>query len=85
VRGLLSAAGFQEVRIEIEVGPIRYPSPSEFLRQEASCSPLAGMIGAIDEAARAALVRELEVALRSRCDDLGVVFPIETYLARAAR
>jgi ubiquinone/menaquinone biosynthesis C-methylase UbiE len=84
-RGLLAGAGFGEVRVAIEVSPIRYPSPEEFLRQEAACSPLAGLVGALSREARSALVQDLTAALRSRCDDEGVVFPIETYLVLARR
>lgn len=84
VRGLFSAAGFRDVRVAIEVTPIRYPSPEEFLRQEAACSPLAALIGALGPEALMALVQELTGALRSRCDDQGLVFPIETYLTLAS-
>jgi SAM-dependent methyltransferase len=79
VRGLFTGAGFRDVRVEIEVTELRYPSPEEFLRREAACSPLAEAIAALAEPARAALVDEITTALRSRCDDDGVVFPIETY------
>jgi SAM-dependent methyltransferase len=84
-RALLAAAGFNDVRVEIEVTSIRYPSPEEFLRREAACSPLAGLVGALGRDARNALVRDLDDALRSRCDDLGLVFPIETYLVGGVR
>jgi SAM-dependent methyltransferase len=84
-RGLLARGGFQDVRVEVEVSPIRYPSPEEFLRQEAACSPLASLVGALRPEARSVLVEELTGALRVRCDDEGVVFPIETYLMLAPR
>jgi SAM-dependent methyltransferase len=85
MRGMLAEAGFADVRLSIEVHGIRYPSAAEFLRQEASSSPLAGPIGALDAEARDALIRELEAALRPRRDDAGVVLPIEVYTALARR
>ena len=81
VRALLGAAGFARVRVRIEVGAVRYPSPLEFLRREAASSPLAGPIGALDAGARAALVQELGAALSHRADDDGLALHIETYAA----
>jgi SAM-dependent methyltransferase len=85
LRASLAAGGFRDVRVLIEVEGKRYPSPSEFLRQEAASSPLAGPIAALAPMAREALVRELGAALRERVDDAGVAFPIECYLATARR
>ena len=57
VRALVREAGFRDLRVRSEVGSIRYPSAEEFLRQEAACSPLAGVLRAMPDAARDALVR----------------------------
>ena len=83
VLALLNDAGFREVEARIEVGAIRYPSAEEFLRQEAACSPLAGVLRAMPDAARDALVRDLEAALRAHTDDGGIVTPMETWLVLA--
>lgn len=85
MRALVREAGFRDPHVRSEVGSIRYPSAEEFLRQEAACSPLAGVLRGMPDAARAALVRELEAALGAHSDDDGIVTPMETWvvLARA--
>ena len=85
VRALVLGAGFRGVETRIEVGSIRYPSAEEFLRQEAACSPLAGVLRAMPDAARNALVRDLEAALVAHSDDVGIATPMESWfvLARA--
>lgn len=83
LRALFAGAGFQEVRVRIDVGSVRYPSAEEFVRREAASSPLAGPIGALEAEACGALVRTLDAALRERRDDEGVVLRMEAYLALA--
>ena len=85
VRGLAREAGFADVRARIEVGSIRYPSPEEFLRQEAACSPLAGPLRGMPDKVRDALVRDLGAALESYRDDDGIVSPMETWVVVAQR
>ena len=84
-RGLFTRAGFADVRVTIEVWPLRYPSPAEFLRREASGSPLAGPVGAMDAARRDELLRDLAAAVADHVDDDGVACPIEVYVAVARR
>lgn len=81
LRALLEAAGLRDVKVTIEVGSVRYPSAREFLRREAASSPLAGLVAALSDTARDALVSDLEEALRPYCDDEGVVSPLQIYLA----
>lgn len=83
LRDLLAGAGFRDIRIIIGIGTVRYPSAEEFLRQEGASSPLAGPIGALRDDVREALIRDLEEVLRTYADDVGIVFPAETYLAVA--
>jgi ubiquinone/menaquinone biosynthesis C-methylase UbiE len=83
LRTLVRGAGFREVETRIEVGSIRYPSAEEFLRQEAACSPLAGVLRAMPGAARDALVRDLETGFAAHTDDVGVVTPMETWFVLA--
>lgn len=85
LRGLITGAGFQDVRIFHGVGPARYPSVEEFVRQEAASSPLARPIGALPDDVREAMLQELRTSLNHFVDDDGIVFPTETYLAVARR
>jgi ubiquinone/menaquinone biosynthesis C-methylase UbiE len=85
LRELIAGAGFGKVRILLGIAPVRYPSAEEFLRWEGASSPLAGLIGALRDDAREALIRDLGQALRTYTDDDGIVFPAETYLAVAHR
>jgi ubiquinone/menaquinone biosynthesis C-methylase UbiE len=85
LRDLIVDAGFRDVRILIGIGPVRYPSAEEFLRREAASSPLAGLIGSLEDDVREALSRDLRRVLRVHTDDDGIVFPAETYLAVARR
>ena len=61
----------------MSVWPLRYPSAAEFLRREASGSPLAGPVGALDAARREELLRDLATAVADHVDDDGVACPIE--------
>jgi ubiquinone/menaquinone biosynthesis C-methylase UbiE len=83
LRDLITAAGFQDVRIFLGIGPVRYPTVEEFLRWEGASSPLAEPIAALKDNVRAALIHDLGEALRIYTDDAGIVFPTETYLAVA--
>ncbi|MGH2541446.1 MAG: methyltransferase domain-containing protein, partial [Ardenticatenaceae bacterium] len=80
---LIMSAGFQDVRILLGIGPVRYPSVAEFLRREAASSPLAGPVGSLRDDVHESLVRDLAGALWMYTDDDGIVFPAETYLAVA--
>ncbi len=83
LRDLITGAGFRDVKIFLGIGPVRYPSAEDLVRWEGASSPLAGLIGALTDDVRAALIRDVGEALRSYIDDDGIVFPAETYLAVA--
>ncbi len=83
LRSLFQNAGFEDVRVRIEVGSLRYPSCQEFLRREAASSPLAGPIGSLSEDAREELIQHLEAALSDHVDDDGVVCVVESYVVVA--
>jgi ubiquinone/menaquinone biosynthesis C-methylase UbiE len=85
LRRLLKDAGFDDPMIRIGVIAVRFPSAREFLRQEAVSSPLAGPVGALDDGRREALITQLDRTLVPYMDDDGVVFPMQTWLVRAAR
>lgn len=85
LRGELRAAGFGELDISHDILDVRFPSPGEYLREEAACSPLAGPLGTLDDDRLAALLADLVPALAPFTDDHGVVFPMETRFVRAYR
>jgi ubiquinone/menaquinone biosynthesis C-methylase UbiE len=85
LRDLFKSAGFQDVRILIGIGPVRYPSVNEFLHREMASSPLAGQIKSLSDDVFGMMVRDLEAALEAYRDDDGIVFPAETYFAIAQR
>jgi ubiquinone/menaquinone biosynthesis C-methylase UbiE len=82
--GLVREAGFTAVHVRLGVVPVRFPSASEFLRQEVLCSPLAEPVGALDESARRALAADFEQAMAEYGDDAGVCFPMQTWLVTAS-
>ena len=64
-RAALTAAGFRDVRVRIELGSASWPSAAELLRQELASSPLAESLGRLSEAALDALAADLaDVAAR---------------------
>ncbi len=83
LRKELKAAGFRKIDITHDILDVRFPSPSEYLREEAACSPLAGPIGALDDDQLAGLIADLTPALAEFTDDNGVAFPMETRFVRA--
>lgn len=85
LRALVAGAGLRDTRVRIDAGSVRYPSAREFLRREAASSPLAGPLAVLGPDEREALIQELEVSLRSRRDDEGVVLPLEAYVVVARR
>jgi hypothetical protein len=82
---LFKGAGFQDVRLLIGIGPVRYPSVNEFLHREMASSPLAGQIKSLSDDVFGMMVRDLEAALEAYIDDDGIVFPAEIYFAIAQR
>jgi hypothetical protein len=80
---LLLGAGFDGVRIVIDVKVCRFPSVVEFLRYEVLASPLAEPVGRLDAEERDALVADLEAVLEPYVDDDGLVLPIESHVALA--
>lgn len=85
LRSELSAAGFRDVAIRHDILDVRFPSASEYLRQEAASSPLAGPLGRLDDASVQALVADIEQRLTPFTDDAGVTFPMETRFVTARR
>ena len=83
LRRLLLGAGFDGVRIVIDVKVCRFPSVAEFLRYEVLASPLAEPVGRLGPEERDALVADLEDVLEPYVDDDGLALPIESHVALA--
>jgi len=81
LRDMITDTKFEKVYITSVIKQVRFPSAEEFLRREASSSPLAGPIAGLDIDTREELLSELEETLREYTDDEGVVFPMETFIA----
>lgn len=85
LRGLVEDAGFADVTLHLDIRAVRYPSPGEFLIQEAASSPMAGRVAELDMQMMSAIVDELERDLERWVDDDGLVFPMETYMLTGRR
>ncbi len=83
LRRLLLGAGFDGVRIVIDVKVCRFPSVADFLRYEVLASPLAEPVGRLDPGAHDALLAHLEDVLGAYVDDDGLALPIESHVAVA--
>lgn len=84
-RALFLGAGFEAVRVLIEASSLRYSSCEEFLRREASSSPLAQAVRILSPQKLAGLVDDLRHAVGDHLDDDGVLCPLELYIAVAHR
>jgi SAM-dependent methyltransferase len=85
LRGLLSESGFREIAIRPAPGTVRFPSVARFVQDYVAGSPLAGHVAKVSDEARAALVSEVRVALRSYVSEAELTFPIEAHLASAKK
>ena len=59
VRDLLVGAGFEDVVTETDTVPLRVPLPAEFFWQYVHSTPLAAVVGQLDDTARRALERDV--------------------------
>jgi len=85
LEALISAAGFGEVRVQPATGMVRFPSVEQLVHSYVAGSPLAGHVAKVDDAARAALVRDVQAALAAYVNLEGLVFPIEAHPASAKK
>jgi ubiquinone/menaquinone biosynthesis C-methylase UbiE len=83
LRSLLSAAGFGEMHIRSDVRMVRFASPEAFVRCQVAGSPLTQHVARVDDAARAALIRDVSAGLKNYTNDEGIAFPIEGHLVVA--
>lgn len=85
LRSELGGAGFRDITVQHDILDVRFPSASEYLRQEAASSPLAGPLGELDHARLQTMIQGLDKALQPFTDDRGVKFAMETRLVEACR
>ncbi|WP_100500710.1 class I SAM-dependent methyltransferase [Geodermatophilus chilensis] len=85
LEGVLSIAGFEDMRVEAVPSPLRLPSAAECVRFEReSFGALHQMLAGVPAADRPAVWDEIEQALRQFESDDGFVGPCELLVASAA-
>lgn len=76
LEGLFTDAGFRDVIVEPTVTIVRFPSAEAFTKRYISAvTPLAAVVSQADDAARAAVVEDMRVALESHIDSEGLALP----------
>ena len=83
LRHLLVEGGFREARIRSSAMTIRLPHIEEFILRHLSSSPVAGAVVALTAGRRAALARQVKVALQPYAEGDGVAVPDEINIATA--
>ncbi len=83
-RSLTTQAGWKNVKVEIVVEQIRYPSFAEFVRQETESMPVPTLQKGMAEA-REAITADVQKAFGHYADDFGMSFPAEIYLVTARK
>jgi hypothetical protein len=85
LEGVLSSAGFEDVRVEAVPAPLRLPSAAECVRFEReSFGALRQMLAGVPETDRPAVWDEIEQALRQFETDDGFIGPCDLLVASAA-
>jgi hypothetical protein len=80
---LLVAAGFREVHVRASRMTKRLPALETLVLCHLAATPVAEAVAALPDEARAALARDVCLALRSYADGDGVVVPDATNVATA--
>jgi ubiquinone/menaquinone biosynthesis C-methylase UbiE len=76
-------AGFHAVQIRASVMTMRLPPVEAFVLDHLAATPVAETVAALREEARAALARQVRLALQPYVDGEGVAVPDETHIAMA--
>jgi ubiquinone/menaquinone biosynthesis C-methylase UbiE len=84
LRSLLEQGGFRDTIIRSDVRMVRFASAEELVVQQVAGSPLASHVAQVNNAARAALIHEVDQAMRPYSNDAELAFPIEGYIAMAS-
>ena len=85
LRTLIGSAGFRDISVQADVGPVRFRSTEDFVRLYVSGTPLADMVLSAGEDARTQLVSDVKAALATHESRDGLMFPIEAHLATGHR
>jgi SAM-dependent methyltransferase len=85
LRALADGTGFTDVRVDVDAGRVRFPSARELVRRQAAGSQLSVHIGALDAAAREALVADLAERMRPYIGPDGIAFPAQAHRLVAHR
>ena len=80
---LLVDAGFRAVQIRPSVMTSRLPPIEAFVLCHLAATPVAGVVAALSPESRAALARQVGLALQAYADGEGVAVPDETHIAMA--
>jgi ubiquinone/menaquinone biosynthesis C-methylase UbiE len=83
LRALLADAGLQEIRIHIEILPMRIAALEEYVPGQLAAMPIAGAVAAAGESARAGILQDIKAAVQAYRDDEGWVFPQEAHVVTA--
>ena len=84
LRGLVTAAGFQNITVQRRVGAVRFPSVERFVLSYIAGSPLAGHVSQANDAAREHLIADTKLALEKYANRSGLSFPIAAHLLGGA-
>lgn len=85
VRELMDTAGFDEVETEIDTVPLRVAPPAEFFWQYVHSTPLAAIVGELDEGARVALEHDVVERCQPFVDGDAAVMEPSLLVASARR
>jgi len=77
---LVRAAGFRDIAIQQRVGTVRFGSTEKLVSSYIAGSPLAGPVSQASDAARQALVADVQNALGKYMSDTELTFPIAAHL-----
>jgi hypothetical protein len=83
LRRLFSEAGFREVQVRSSMMVVRLPAIETFVLGHLAGTHVAGAIASSSEEKRAALARQVKIALHSHADGDGVAVPDEVNIAIA--
>jgi hypothetical protein len=85
LRTLMKQGGFKDVRVRIDVLPMRVGPLEAFLPAQFVASPIAAAIEALDERARDAIFDDIGRRLTPYMDDAGLAVPFEAHSVIASR
>jgi SAM-dependent methyltransferase len=83
LRRLLSEAGFREIQIHPSTMIVQLPTVEKFTLGHLSGTPVAGAVAALGEEKRAALERQVKIALQPYANADGLAIPDEINIAMA--